>query len=119
MDGEEPKPEATSEEAAPAPESAPESAPEADTNGNSGELIGSAAIRPVFLGNLKSVYEADQVKEIFTKPIVPPNTEESFKPFGVDRIDVKRGYCFVFLQDATSEADKEATERFVSAINGM
>ena len=117
MDGEEPKPEAASEEAAPAP--APENAPEADTNGDSGELIGSAAIRPVFLGNLKSVYEADQVKEIFTKPIVPPNTEDSFKPFDVDRIDVKRGYCFVFLKDATSEADKEAAERFVSAINAM
>ena len=121
MEGEEPKPEVASEEAeAPAP--APEkegSEPATEANGDTGEVVGSAAIRPVFLGNLKNVFESDQVKEVFTKPIFPENSEESFKPFDVDRIDVKRGYCFVFLKDATSEADKTAAERFVSVINGM
>eukprot|EP00980_Cylindrotheca_fusiformis_P007010 scaffold1474_cov132-Cylindrotheca_fusiformis.AAC.6 len=84
------------------------------------ELVGSAAIRPVFLGNLKGVFEAEQAAEIFTKPIVPPGTEEGkYSPFAVDRVDVKRGYCFVFLKDATSQEDKEQTEAFVAAINGM
>lgn len=118
MEGEEEKPpeaeEAISEEA---PNSA---APEAEPAAESEGLVGSAAIRPVFLGNLKGVFEAEQVTEIFSKPIIPPGTEEGkYSPFAVDRVDLKRGYCFVFLKDAPSQGYKEQAESFVAAINGM
>ena len=117
MEGEEQKP---PEDEAKAEEAPLSTAQEAEPNGGSGDVIGSAAIRPVFLGNLKGVFEAEQVTEIFTKPIFPPGTPDgAYNPFAVDRIDVKRGYCFVFLKDAESQADKESAERFVAAINGM
>jgi arginine/serine-rich splicing factor 4/5/6 len=88
--------------------------------GGEGEVVGSAAMRPVFLGNLKTDYSASEVSAIFSKPIVPPGTPEgSYAPIPVDRCDLKRGYCFVFLKDAATQADKERAEKFVSVINGM
>jgi len=82
--------------------------------------VGSAAMRPIFLGNLKPNYQADDVKAIFQKPVLPPGMEEgAFQPIEVERLDQKRGYCFVFLKDASSAADKDNAERFVAAISGM
>jgi arginine/serine-rich splicing factor 4/5/6 len=90
------------------------------SNGDTGEVIGSAAMRPVFLGNLRTEYATADVHEIFSRPIAPPDTPPgTFRPIPIDRIDLKRGYCFVFLKDATSQDDKDMVERFVSAINGM
>ena len=84
------------------------------------DVVGSAAIRPVFLGNLRPEYSSDKIMELFTRPIPPPGaSEDTFQPIPVDRIDVKRGFCFVFLKDAASQQDKEQVERFVSDINGM
>jgi hypothetical protein len=37
----------------------------------------------------------------------------------VDRIDIKRGFCFVFLKDAASQEEKDQIEAFVAAIQGM
>ena len=126
MADEEPNPAAaTSEEAPPAGDTSAvaEAAAEdgaAPAGSSNGDVIGSAAIRPVFLGNLKTTYTAPEVEAIFTRPILPPGTEEgTFQPFDVDRVDLKRGYCFLFLKDATSQAQKESAERFVEAINGM
>ena len=102
------------------PEPQADAPPAEASNGDSGDVIGSAAIRPVFLGGLVANYSAGVVQEIFEKPIVPPNTPEgTFTPVPVDRVDLKRTYCFVFLKDATCQADKDNAERFVSAINGM
>eukprot|EP00540_Astrosyne_radiata_P001465 CAMPEP_0116869312 /NCGR_PEP_ID=MMETSP0418-20121206/27693_1 /TAXON_ID=1158023 /ORGANISM="Astrosyne radiata, Strain 13vi08-1A" /LENGTH=313 /DNA_ID=CAMNT_0004505401 /DNA_START=18 /DNA_END=957 /DNA_ORIENTATION=- len=84
---------------------------------NGGEMMGSAAMRPVFLGNLNHSYTSADVAEVFERPIQPPGAE--YKPIPVDRIDLKRGYCFVFLKDARTEDDKATAERFVSDINGM
>jgi arginine/serine-rich splicing factor 4/5/6 len=90
-----------------------------------GEVIGSAALRPVFLGNLIAGYSPDALPDdviaIFERPIAPPDTpaNDGYSPMPVDRVDVKRGYCFVFLKDALSEAAKEQTERFVLNIHGM
>ncbi len=85
-----------------------------------GGVIGSSALRPVFLGNLMPTYTANSVKDLFETPQQPPNHEgEPFGPIPVERVDLKRGYCFVFLQDATSEEDKTRIETFVSIINGM
>jgi len=94
---------------------------EMDTKGDSSENgVGSAAMRPIFLGNLKPNYQPDDVKAIFQTPILPPGKEEgAFQPIAVDRLDQKRGYCFVFLKDATTAADKDNAERFVAAISGM
>ena len=37
----------------------------------------------------------------------------------VERIDLKRGFCFVFLKPASSQADKDHAERYLSEINRM
>lgn len=114
------EPAATEEAPAPAPAPEAEESEEKPEEKNGEAVIGSAAIRPIFLGNLRGVFESEQVTEVFTKPIVPPNTPEgTFSPFDIDRIDVKRGYCFVFLKDAKNQAEKDSAERFVTAINGM
>jgi hypothetical protein len=87
---------------------------------NGGGVSGSSAIRPVFLGNLKPTYHADDIMAIFHRPIVPPGTAPGkFKPIPVDRLDQKRGYCFVFLKDAIVQEDKDNAEQFVEAISGM
>lgn len=97
----------------------PEASNEQEGSGGD-DLIGSPAIRPVFLGNLRPEYSSDKIEELFTRPIPPPGaTEGTYKPIPIDRIDVKRGFCFVFLKDAASQKDKEQVESFVSAINGM
>ena len=92
----------------------------AEGGGGAGEATVNLELRPVFLGNLKTGYSATEVTEIFNRPIVPPNSPEGkYGPVPVDRVDLKRGYCFVFLKDATSQAHKDMAELFVSDINGM
>ena len=81
-------------------------------------VIGSAAMRPVFLGNLVPNYSTDMVVSMFENPS-QLRLEKKYKSIPVDRIDVKRGYCFVFLKDAKSQSDKVQIENFVVAINGM
>ena len=91
-----------------------------DHNRDSSAIAGSAALRPVFLGNLKMNYASDDVLAIFNTPIAPPGTPAgTYKPIRVDRLDQKRGYCFVFLKDATSQEEKDNVERFVDALSGM
>lgn len=86
---------------------------------DTGEVIGSAAMRPVFLGNLNSGYTPEEIMAVFEKPVQPKPDEITFEPMAVDRIDQKRGYCFVFLKDAMDQADKERAESFVAAVHGM
>lgn len=84
------------------------------------DVIGSAALRSIFLGNLHLGYTTDDVREIFEKPHVPPSAREGeYESIPVERVDVKRSYCFVFLKDATTQEGKEKVEKFVSDINGM
>jgi len=91
-----------------------------ENNDSGSKVIGSAAMRPVFLGNLIPEYSSDKILELFTRPIPPPGaTEETYRPIPVDRVDVKRGFCFVFLKDAASQEDKEQAEKFVEALTGM
>ena len=85
-----------------------------------GEGPGPYSLRGVFLGNLTMGSRSEEIMDIFTKPIVPRDIPEStYKPIAVDRVDIKRGYCFVFLKDVPTVEDKEQVERFVSDINGM
>ena len=106
-------------EDAPAPETEGGEEVPHSNDGNNGEddgaVVGSAALRPVFLGNLMSDFTADAVTEIFTKPI-----KEGYDPIPVERVDMKRGYCFVFLKDAPSQDAKEKIQDFVEKdLNGM
>jgi hypothetical protein len=100
-------------------------------NGHSNEKVtepassgGSMALRPLFFGNLTSNYSTDQITQVFENPLSFESLRNhadaaTFLPIPVDRIDVKRGYCFVFLKDAESAADKERIEAFATAIHGM
>jgi len=98
--------------------SPPQEAQGVDENKN--DVIGSAALRPIFLGNLNVGCKHEDIIAIFERPIVPPDADaDSFRSMPVDRIDYKRGYCFVFLKDATTEDFKEMAQRFVNDINGM
>mmetsp|Transcript_24563 Transcript_24563/g.58061 ORF Transcript_24563/g.58061 Transcript_24563/m.58061 type:complete len:407 (-) Transcript_24563:145-1365(-) len=82
--------------------------------------VGSAAMRPIFLGNLKPNYQAEDVMAIFHNPLDPPGSAPgAFNPIPVERLDQKRGYCFVFLKDAVAAADKDNAERYIAAISGM
>ena len=40
-------------------------------------------------------------------------------PVAVERLDLKRGFCFVFLKDVATQEEKERAEAYVSQINGM
>ena len=75
----------------------------------------SNANRPVFLGNLSHSVVMSDVEKIFTDPI----TDDGTAPIPVDRVDLKRGFCFVFLKDAENQDEKDRTESYVSRINGM
>jgi hypothetical protein len=78
----------------------------------------SEALPPVFLGNLLQSYSADAVTELFERPI-QPSEKSNYYSIPVDRIDIKRGYAFVFLKDARGPEDKRNVEGFVMDINGM
>ena len=83
-------------------------------------VVGSAAMRPIFLGNLKPNYTAEDIMAMFHTPLVPHGSEPgAFYQISVDRLDQKRGYCFVFLKDAVAATDKDNAERYVAAISGM
>ena len=75
-------------------------------------------LRPVFFGNLVPNFSVDDLRAVFEKP-VQPKPDTPYEPIPVDRVDQKRGYCFIFLKDATSQADKERVQKFVSDLNGM
>lgn len=86
----------------------------------SGDVVGSSTLRPIFLGNLNPSYTAEDVISIFERPIVPSTKgDKRYTTIPVDRIDHKRGYCFVFLKDVTNQREKEMAESFVIDINGM
>mmetsp|Transcript_24603 Transcript_24603/g.37962 ORF Transcript_24603/g.37962 Transcript_24603/m.37962 type:complete len:108 (+) Transcript_24603:56-379(+) len=85
-------------------------------------LEGSEAMRPVFVGNLIPGFSATDITDVFERPrkaVEVPEGSDPNRPIPVDRVDVKRGYCFIFLKDAESEDDKRRIERYVSEINGM
>ena len=82
-------------------------------------VIGSPAIRPIFLGNLIANYSTDAIKALFEEPRQPPNADPPFASLPVERVDLKRGYCFVFLKHVTTQKEKMEAERFVKEINGM
>lgn len=98
----------------------PASAPAPSASANTSTLpngeravIGSAHIRPVFLGNLDLGVTTEEIADLFTHPAM------DIPPMSIDRIDVKRGFAFVFLNDVKSEDEKERISRYVDGLNGM
>mmetsp|Transcript_26527 Transcript_26527/g.39294 ORF Transcript_26527/g.39294 Transcript_26527/m.39294 type:complete len:200 (-) Transcript_26527:1269-1868(-) len=79
----------------------------------SSNLIGSAHIRPIFLGNLDMGVTAEDISDLFTRPAL------NLPPMSVERVDLKRGFAFVFMHDAQSQSDKERIEDYVDGIQGM
>jgi len=71
------------------------------------------AIRSVFFGNVRPDCETEDIMGIFRRPILP-----GYDPISVQRIDLKKGFCFVFFNDAKSPDEKERTERYVMELNG-
>jgi arginine/serine-rich splicing factor 4/5/6 len=58
--------------------------------------------------------DSENLDDLFRRPIIP-----GYDPIPVDRIDIKRGFGFVFLKDARSIEDKDRAERYVMELNGM
>merc|ERR1719329_1764512 len=55
---------------------------------------------------------------MFANP-APAGDGEVKMPYAIDRVDMKRGYCFVFLKDPDTQAEKDRCENYVAEINGM
>lgn len=89
-------------------------AEEKDAGGGT-EVNGSPALRPVFLGNLESGVRAEDISKVFESPVLG----DDITPVAVERLDLKRGFCFVFLKDVATQEEKERAEAYVSQINGM
>ena len=84
-------------------------------------------IRPIFLGNLSHSALSSDVEHVFRNPVSRGSYGEEkeegmaseIAPFDLDRVDMKRGYCFVFLQDPKTIEEKNRIEAYVGEINGM
>jgi hypothetical protein len=105
-------------------EKAPPAATDTKHDGDGGSSVkdsGNLVLRPVFLGNLINGYSAEDISNVFEKPAISvagPNGGDPLRPIPVERVDLKRGYCFVFLKDAINQGEKARAEQFVSEING-
>lgn len=89
------------------------------SGGGGGDTGGNLYLRPVFFGNLSHGATAADVDAIFSNPPSSMGDGEVKMPYPVDRVDMKRGYAFVFLKDPPSLSEKERTEHYVGEINGM
>jgi arginine/serine-rich splicing factor 4/5/6 len=91
------------------------------SGGGGGDGGGNLYLRPIFMGNLSHGCVASDVENMFQNPVSTGGAMdgEVNSPFPVDRVDMKRGYCFVFLKDPESRAEKERAENFVQEMNGM
>ena len=102
--------------------------------GGGGSVDGGMAMRPIFFGNLSHNCVASDVENIFRSPVcccccllspslnspLPPTTTgDPRRPLPIDRVDMKRGYCFVFLKDAVDEVEKRRIQNYVVDICGM
>ncbi|KAL3810170.1 hypothetical protein ACHAXA_007057 [Cyclostephanos tholiformis] len=88
---------------------------------------GNLYLRPIFFGNLSHSCLATDVEKLFINPPPLPGggggmddgAGEARSPFSLDRVDMKRGFCFVFLKDPPNVNEKRRCEDFVEEINGM
>jgi len=99
-------------------------------NNQNNDGLGSG-IRPIFMGNLSHSALSSDVEHMFRNPVsrgssYGTNGEEKeegmaseIAPFDLDRVDMKRGYCFVFMQEPKTIEEKNRLEAYVGEINGM
>jgi len=78
------------------------------------------SIRPVFFGNLAPICQGADIEQLFQHPILRNDCgPEDKRSIPIDRIDLKRGFCFVFLKDAPSIEERDRAERYIQNLNGM
>jgi len=88
--------------------------------GSGGGGGGNLYFRPIFLGNLSHSCVASDIENIFANPAPGSMDNGEVKmPYPVDRVDMKRGYAFVFMKDPVSLEEKERLETYVVEMNGM
>eukprot|EP01082_Thalassiosira_pseudonana_P007283 g6291.t1 g6291 contig23:123371-125514(+) len=92
--------------------------------GGGGSVDGGMAMRPIFFGNLSHNCVASDVENIFRSPVCDvlgggEDGGDPRRPLPIDRVDMKRGYCFVFLKDAVDEVEKRRIQNYVVDICGM
>ena len=70
---------------------------------------------PAFFGNLAHACLAIDIESLFLKPPPPAGGVSDFvrQPFALDRVYIKRGFCFVYFKDAPNMEEKRRTEDFV------
>lgn len=75
-------------------------------------------IPSIFFGNLDYGASTEDIQAIFEQPL--PGIGDGMAPVGVERVDLKRGFCFVYLkQDFKSLQEREAAYNYAQRINGM
>lgn len=84
---------------------------------------GGVPVRAVFFGNLRYDTSAGDVAEIFERPLtsvsLPEHDFDPNMPIHVDRVDMKRGFCFVFFKSVKTEAERARAEDYIIRLNGM
>lgn len=95
--------------------------PPAAENGMGGG--GIPEVPSVFLGNLDYGATTTDVEAIFGQPLQVPGVDLSQLPVGgirVERVDLKRGYCFVYLKQCwTSVEQRDLVYNYAQRISGM
>jgi len=87
-----------------------------NTNNNNQDPIEQ---RPIFLGNLSTMCNIKDIEDMFERPILSHSIPHLVGPIEIERIDLKRGFGFVFLKNARSLDERDAVEKYVQDLNGM
>ena len=72
-----------------------------------------------FLDMMTAKMSDKDTREDISKVFESPVLGDDITPVAVERLDLKRGFCFVFLKDVATQEEKERAEAYVSQINGM
>jgi len=88
-----------------------------NTNNINADNNNSFEQRAVFFGNLSTACTIKDIEDVFERPIL--NDVGLHGPIEIDRIDLKRGFGFIFLKNARSLDGRDAVEKYVQDLNGM
>jgi len=79
---------------------------------------GIPAIPSMFLGNLDYGTNVSDIRNIFERPL--PGIGDGMDPMEVEKVDLKRGFCFVYLkQNFKSLEERNAVYTYAERVNGM
>jgi len=83
-----------------------------------GSSTGIPAIPSIFLGNLDYGTNVSDIRNIFGRPL--PGIGDGMAPMEVEKVDLKRGFCFVYLkQNFKSLEERNAVYAYAERVNGM